>query len=81
MQLKQTIDLMCSPDYKKRLTAEYFQLKIRTEGLKCMLTEWDKGCLTFKPTCPRSTYMLQLKAMEDYLAVLELRITIENLSV
>lgn len=46
-----------------------------------MLTEWDKGCLTFKPTCPRSTYMLQLKAMEDYLAVLELRIIVENLSV
>lgn len=81
MQLEQTIDLMCSPDYKKRLAAEYFQLKIRTEGLKCILTAWDTGCLTFKPKCPRSTYTLQLKAMEDYLAVLELRLIVENLSV
>ena len=34
MELKDTIDLMNSPDYKERFKAEYMQVKIRYEKLK-----------------------------------------------
>ena len=79
MVLKNTIDLMTSEDYKERFLAEYQQLKIRYEGLCNMIDKWDKGELTFTPTCPRSTYNLQLSAMEDYLTVLEARAVMEGI--
>ena len=44
-----------------------------------MIENWDKGYLSFEPTCPRSTYDLQLKAMKDYIAVLEARAVMENI--
>lgn len=34
MELKDTIELMTSKDYKERFKAEYLQLKIRVEGLR-----------------------------------------------
>lgn len=43
-----------------------------------MLEKWDKGELNFKPTCPRSTYNIQIKVMTDYIAVLEARAVMEN---
>ena len=43
-----------------------------------MLKKWDEGMLPFEPTCPRSTYNMQVKAMTDYMAVLEARAVIEN---
>lgn len=43
-----------------------------------MLDKWDNDELTFTPTCPRSTYNMQIKAMTDYIAVLEARAVIEN---
>ena len=33
MELKDTIDLMISSDYKDRFKAEYYQVKIRVEKL------------------------------------------------
>ena len=46
MELKDTTTLMVSSDYKERFKAEYYQLKIRLEKLKCMLQKWDNGeCL------------------------------------
>ena len=47
--------------------------------LKKMLEEWDRGKLKFSPTCPRSTYNMQLTAMADYLAVLEARAVMEDI--
>lgn len=44
-----------------------------------MLEKWDKGELNFTPTCPRSTYDLQIKAMADYIAVLEARAVMEDI--
>ena len=44
-----------------------------------MLNEWDRGKLKFSPTCPRSTYNMQLTAMADYLAVLEARAVMEDI--
>lgn len=79
MVLKDTINLMTSEDYKERFLAEYKQLKIRYDGLCNMIDKWDKNELTFTPTCPRSTYNLQLNAMEDYLTVLEARAVMEGI--
>lgn len=78
MELKETSNLMVSSDYKERFKAEYYQLKIRLEKLKCMLQKWDNGECQFTPTCPRSIYDLQVKSMQDYLAVLEARAIIEK---
>lgn len=75
-----TVILMKSNDYKERFIAEYQQLVIRYKGLKKMLDNWDKGELSFVPTCPRSTYNMQIKAMTDYIAVLEARAIIEGIT-
>lgn len=76
--LKDTVVLMNSADYKERFQAEYYQVVIRYKKLKAMLDKWDNGELNFKPTCPRSIYDMQIKAMVDYIAVLEARAAIEG---
>ena len=78
MKLADTVEMMNSSDYKVRFKAEYAQLVIRYNGLRNMLEKWDNGTLEFKPTCPRSTYNLQIKVMTDYIAVLEARAVMEN---
>lgn len=79
MELKDTISLMTSTDYKDRFKAEYIQNVVRYKKLKAMLDKWDNGKLDFSPTCPRSTYNIQVKAMTDYIAVLEARAVMENI--
>lgn len=76
-ELSQTVEMMQSSDYKERFRAEYAQVAIRYMKLKRMLDEWDEGELKFKPRCPRSTYDMQIKAMSDYIAVLEARAVME----
>lgn len=78
--LKDTVELMTSTDYRDRFVAEYQQLVIRYRGLRNMLDKWDRGELEFKPTCPRSTYNMQIKAMTDYIAVLEARAVMEGIT-
>lgn len=78
-ELSQTVDMMTSSDYKERFKAEYAQVVLRYERLKDMLEEWDNGTLRFEPTCPRSTYNMQIKAMTDYIAVLEARAVMEDI--
>lgn len=79
MQLNDTVKMMNSEDYKERFKAEYYQNVIRYRKLRSMLDRWDKGELNFKPTCPRSTYNMQIKAMTDYIAVLEARAVMEGI--
>lgn len=79
MKLKDTIDLMCSDDYKDRFCAEYHQTLNRAQSLSRMLEKWDKGMLEFTPTCTRTIYNEQLYLMNEYLNVLENRATIENI--
>jgi len=79
MKLADTVERMNSADYKERFKAEYEQLKIRFIGLMNMCGKWDRDELTFEPTCPRSTYELQLKAMKDYIAILEMRAVMEGI--
>lgn len=79
MELKGTIELMQSTDYKDRFKAEYWQVADRFKKLSAMLGKWDKGELAFTPTCPRSTYNMQAKIMADYMAVLEIRAVAEGI--
>lgn len=71
---------MLSKDYKNRFIAEYWQTNIRYHKLEKMCEKWDKGELDFKPTCTRLTYTYQLKAMKNYLMVLEERAKEENIN-
>ena len=80
MTLNDTAALMKSDNYKDRFAAEYYQLAIRYKKLKAMLDRWDAGTWEFTPTCPRSTYNIQIQAMVEYLAALEARAVMENIS-
>lgn len=71
MELKDTVEMMLSNDYKERFKAEYWQLKIRHDKLQKMVDNWDK--LDFRPTCNKGTYINQLLAMENYMALLRNR--------
>lgn len=73
MKLQETISLMQSSDYKERFIAEYLQLKIRYDGLKKMVDNWISGELDVKPVSHNSIYNLQLRAMRDYMNLLECR--------
>ena len=79
MKLNETVEMMNSIDYKERFQAEYLQLTIRLNGLKEMLEKWDYGKLTFTPTCPTSTYTMQVRAMAEYMAILEARAVMEGI--
>lgn len=78
MELKHTVSLMLSSDYKERFIAEYLQVKIRYEKLIAMCNKWDEGKLEFTPTCPRSLYAEQLEYMQAYMSVLEERAKLEG---
>lgn len=80
-ELVETVDLMCSEDYKDRFVAEYFQLLIRYSKLFTMIQNWDKGKLNFTPTCPRDIYDKQLRSMYEYLDVLTERARLENIDI
>lgn len=77
--LKDTVYGMTSSDYKERFCAEYAQISNRLTGLQRMLNKWDNGELEFTPTCPRSTYNFQIRAMREYRDILEVRAAIEGI--
>lgn len=49
IDLKDTVDFMCSDDYKERFQAEYRQVEIRRDKLLAMLQKWNIGELNFTP--------------------------------
>lgn len=77
MELKDTIELMNSSDYKERFKAEYLQVKIRYDKLHKMLVKWDAGTLDFEPTCPKPLLLEQERYMREYIRCLETRAEIE----
>lgn len=79
MELNSTTDMMNSPDYKVRFTAEYWQTKIRYEKLHKMCTKYEAGTLDFTPTCPLELLKQQKKAMGEYLHCMEVRAEIEGI--
>lgn len=79
MELKDTVDLMNSEDYKERFKAEYLQTKIRYDKLCKMLVKQEAGTLDFEPTCPRVTLLKQKRCMSEYLNSLEIRAEVEGI--
>ena len=77
-ELKETIELMTSADYKERFKAEYYQTKIRYEKLHKMVVKMEAGTLEFEPTCSAEIFKDQLAAMGKYLYILEVRAQIEG---
>lgn len=79
MELKDTIDLMNSDDFKERFKAEYYQTKIRYDKLHQMLIRNEAGTLDFKPICPIAKLQEQKRYMGEYLRCLEVRAAIEGI--
>lgn len=79
MILKDTVEMMNSPDYKERFKAEYHQTKIRHDKLRAMLIKAEAGKLGFEPTCPLNVLAAQMATMSKYLYCLEVRAQIEGI--
>ena len=79
MNLLETKEMMSSEDFKERFRAEYFQLKLRMEGLEKMLVSYKNGTLNFKPTCSYDLLKSQARVMRVYLEILEERAELENI--
>lgn len=77
--LEKSSRMMMSKDYKERFIAEYVQIKVRAARLARMLKAWDKGKLTFTPSCPRWLLEKQLHFMQSYQESLEIRAAFEKI--
>lgn len=79
MELKDTIELMNSDDYKDRFKAEYYQAKIRYDKLHKMLVRYEARTLDFELSCPPEILEKQACYMGNYLRTLEVRAEIEKI--
>lgn len=84
MELKDTIEMMQSADYKERFIAEYRQTKIRYEKLKAFNNKIEAATYTNtvempKHDCPAQLLIAQEFAMSEYLHILEVRAEIEGI--
>ena len=79
MQLKDTVEMMISEDFKERFKAEYYQLSIRLYGLTSMLYKWKNNMLDFEPKCSKETLENQVLFMQGYIDILRLRSEIEEI--
>lgn len=79
MELKDTIKMMTSTDYKERFLAEYQQVKIRLEKLEAMLKKYKEGTLPFKPACSYELLLYQAMYMRGYLTILDKRAKTEEI--
>lgn len=79
MELKDTIHMMQSADYKERFKAEVYQLDIRIGKLANMLSAWAVGELGFQPTCSYDLLEAQLNVMKTYAYLLRKRAQIEGI--
>ena len=81
MELKETVDLMLSDDYKERFKAEYYQVTIRIDKLDTMILKYKNNELEFKPSCSVEVLERQLEAMLKYAKSLEVRAEIEGIDI
>ena len=77
--LKDTVDLMNSNDFKDRFKAEYYQTKIRYDKLHAMIIKYEAGTLSFTPNCSLELLKHQASMMGQYLYDLEKRAEIEKI--
>ena len=71
MQLKDTIELMTSDNWKDRFVAEYLQTKIRYEKLHKMIVKRETGVMPFETPIPLKSWETQIWHMGQYLHELE----------
>lgn len=89
MELKDTVEMMNSADYKERFKAEYHQTKTRYEKLKAFnnkieaaeRTQYGRTNKVVMPThdCPNDLLRQQQSVMGEYLHLLEVRAVIEGI--
>ena len=79
IQLKDTVEMMTSEDFKERFKAEYYQLSFRLGSLTSMLIKWENNRLDFEPKCSKETLENQVIFMQGYIGILRLRAQIEEI--
>lgn len=79
MELKETVQMMDSEDYKERFKAEYLQAKIRYDKLDAMTVKYEAGTLNFTPSCSLELLKEQKKYMGCYIRCLKIRAEIEKI--
>ena len=79
MNLKDTVEMMNSADYKERFKAEFYQLLIRLNSLTSMIIKWENNMLDFAPKCSKETLENQVIFMKGYVDILLLRAKIEEI--
>ena len=79
LELKDTVELMTSEDYKERFKAEYLQTKIRYNKLHKMVVKAEAHTLNFEPKCSLELLKEQKKYMGMYLHCLEVRAEVEGI--
>ena len=78
-ELKDTIELMNSENYKERFKAEYWQTKIRYDKLHKLIIKMEAGTCDFTPSCSLEIHKEQAKYMGMYLYILEVRAEYEGI--
>ena len=79
MQLKDTVEMMNSEEFKERFKAEYYQLSLRLYSLRSILIKWENNMLDFEPKCSKETLENQVIFMQGYIDILRLRAKIEEI--
>jgi len=79
MELKDTVELMTSADWKDRFTAEYLQTKIRYEKLHKMIVKREVGKCDFLTPIPLDSWIAQAHHMGEYLHELEKQAVIHGI--
>ena len=79
MQLKDTVEMLNSEDFKERFKAEYYQLLIRLDSLTSMIINWENNKLNFDTKCSKETLENQVIFMKGYVDILLLRSKIEGI--
>ena len=77
--LRDTIELMTSEDWKERFLAEYMQTKIRYEKLHDLIVKREVGKHGFETPIPLESWKEQAKHMGLYLFELEKQAAIHGI--
>lgn len=79
MELKDTVNMMLSDDYRQGVIAEYVQLVIRREKLECFIENAVEGCSNPKLPSNPYIYRAQRAIIDAYINVLQIRAIDEHI--
>ncbi|MBY5033891.1 hypothetical protein K6V78_02185 [Streptococcus gallolyticus] len=66
--------------HQERFVNEYRELKEKRDKLHAMNVKYEAGKLDFSPDCPLELLQRQEHVMNQYLAILEVRALVENVT-